>query len=524
MPGSVAGVSVSGVSNASGRSGRSGVYRTINRTAQVDESLFGDANKTHLPAPPGAASPEIAAKARKKGVPPGASPKGSEMAVVIGASELNRLRENARMLTKEEEIAERARQAEAYAERMQKSAARKEKIQRMEEERKKNVQPTEFEKAARQQKNTVLARAKELQTQDQDDVKHMNQMMLYSKIVTIRDAQIEEKRQIQQEKEDEEKQLDAMMEIDRLKALKTYEVREKERMEQQRNGAKVIIEQIKDRQAHRMREEDIRDQERGFVLKQIEALKVEEAEQARQKKIAGEKLLAEVHAVNSAAMKIKEDKMLAERLEEQKIIEYREAKELREREMEAEKLRVAAEKEAETARLRAMQEKAADKASEMDALRAKRATEAAERAARIRDKAQRDKQEAMNKELADARLLQQAEKERRLGEQAKFERDEFDRIINVQMEQEGAERQRQADERSKRVDHSQELRRQIVAREEKSYQERRDFLEEGNAVRATVATDRKQLESIKAQKIAQLKKEGVPEKYWAELAKKKISI
>ncbi|CAK0873079.1 unnamed protein product [Prorocentrum cordatum] len=144
-------------------------------------------------------------------------------------------------------------------------------------------------------------------------------------------------RQIQQEKEDEEKQLDAMMEIDRLKALKTYEVREKERMEQQRNGAKVIIEQIKDRQAHRMREEDIRDQERGFVLKQIEALKVEEAEQARQKKIAGEKLLAEVHAVNSAAMKIKEDKMLAERLEEQKIIEYREAKELREREMEAEK-------------------------------------------------------------------------------------------------------------------------------------------------------------------------------------------
>merc|ERR1719145_150702 len=106
------------------------------------------------------------------------------------------------------------------------------------------------------QKNTVLERAKELQTQDQDDVKHMNQMMLYSKIVTIRDAQIEEKRQIQQEKEDEEK----------------------ERMEQQRNGAKVIIEQIKDRQAHRMREEDIRDQERGFVLKQIEALKQEEVE------------------------------------------------------------------------------------------------------------------------------------------------------------------------------------------------------------------------------------------------------
>jgi len=514
---------VSGVSNASGRS--RGVYRTINRTAQVDESLFGDANKTALPAPPGAASPEISAKQlRKKGASMGASPKGSEMAVVIGASELNRLRENARMLTKEEEIAERARAADAYAERMQKSAARKEKIQRMEEERKKNVQPTEFDKANRVQKNSVLEKAKELQTQDQDDVKHMNQMMLYSKIVTVRDAQIDEKRHILHENEDQEKQLDAMMEIDRLKALKTYEEREQERHEQQRNGAKVIIEQIKDRQAMRMREEDIRDQERGFVLKQIEALKQEEVEQARHKKIAGEKLLAEVHAVNSAAMKIKEDKMLAEKLEEQKIIEYRENKEQREREMEAEKIRVAAEREQETARLRAMQEKAADKASEMDALRAKRATEAAERAARTRDKAQRDKQEAMNRELADARLLQQSEKERRLGEQAKFERDEFDRIINVQMEQEGAERQRQADERDKRVNHSQELRSQIVAREEKSYQERRDFLEEGNSVRATVAADRKHLEGIKAQKIAQLKKDGVPEKYWAELSKKKISV
>ena len=64
--------------------------------------------------------------------------------------------------------------------------------------------------------------------------------------------------------------------------------------------------------------------------------------------------------------------MLAEKLEEQKIIEYQEAKEQRERELEAEKARLAADKERETARLRAMQEKAQDKAAEMDALRAKR--------------------------------------------------------------------------------------------------------------------------------------------------------
>merc|ERR1719253_1868300 len=156
-------------------------------------------------------------------------------------------------------------------------------------------------------------------------------MMLYSKVVTIRDAQIQEKRSVQAEKEDEERQLDMMMEIERLKALQMYEEREKSRLEDQRRGAVVIIEQIKDRQSQRMREEESRDQERAFILKQIESLKAEEVEQQKQKKMAAGRLMVEVNAANTAAMKIKEEKMLAEKLEEQKIIEYQENREQRER-------------------------------------------------------------------------------------------------------------------------------------------------------------------------------------------------
>merc|ERR1719247_2068721 len=326
---------------------------------------------------------------------------------------------------------------------MQKSAARKEKIKQMEEERKKNAIMNDQEKEGRAQKNSVLERAKQMLDEDMDDVKHMNQMMLYGKVVTIRDAQIQEKRQVQADREDEERQLDMMMEIERLKALQMYEEREKSRLEDQRRGASVIIEQIKDRQAQRMREEESRDQERAFILKQIESLKAEEVEQQRQKKMAAARLMTEVNAANTAAMKIKEEKMLAEKLEEQKIIEYQENKELREREQEAEKERLAAEKELETAKLRARQEKAQDKASEMDALRAKRAMEAAERAARDKEAAECARLEAINQELNAARKQQQSEKKRRLGEQAKFERDEFERIIEVQMQQEEAERSRQ---------------------------------------------------------------------------------
>merc|ERR1711990_342143 len=111
----------------------------------------------------------------------------------------------------EEEMERKMRAAEAYEERMKKSKDRKEKMMQMEEERKKNALLSDFEKDERAQKNGVLEKAKRMLDEEMDDVKHMNQMMLYSKIVTIRDAQIQEKRYIQQEKEEEERQLDMMM-------------------------------------------------------------------------------------------------------------------------------------------------------------------------------------------------------------------------------------------------------------------------------------------------------------------------
>merc|ERR1711881_481482 len=171
-----------------------------------------------------------------------------------------------------EELERKKRAEEAYAERMKKS---KERMMQMEEERKKNALLSDFEKDERAQKNGVLEKAKRMLDEEMDDVKHMNQMMLYSKIVTIRDAQIQEKRYVQQEKEEEERELDMMMEIERLKGLKMYEEREKSRVDDQRRGASVIIEQIKDRQSQRMREEEQRDQERAFILRQIDSLKAE---------------------------------------------------------------------------------------------------------------------------------------------------------------------------------------------------------------------------------------------------------
>ena len=59
-----------------------------------------------------------------------------------------------------------------------------------------------------------------------DDVKAMNQMVLYSKVVTIRDKQLQENKKLEQEWIQEQKKLDLMMEIERLKVLKEEEIRE----------------------------------------------------------------------------------------------------------------------------------------------------------------------------------------------------------------------------------------------------------------------------------------------------------
>lgn len=503
-------------------------YRVVNRGALVDETLFGNGNRSSGIASAKCKDISIVGKdtvqVRNKYSRSNSVGGGKTDAVVIPASELSRLRDNATLLSKEEEMEIKQRAEEAYAERMKKSQTRKEKMMQMEEVRKRNALLQEGDKDGRAQKNSVLERAKQMLDEDMDDVKQMNQMMLYSKIVTIRDAQILERRQIQAEKEEEERQLDMMMEIERLKALQQQEEREKTRREDQRRGAAVIIDQIKERQTYRMRDEEQRDLDRAFVQKQIECLKQEEAEQQHKKQAAVNKLMVDVQEAHQVAMQISDVKMSGEKLEDMKIIGYIDAKAARDREFEEERQRRAAEKEKEIARLRAMQEKAQDKAAEMDALRAKRALEASERAHRAKDKQEREHLEAINKELNAARKQQQAEKERRLGEQAKKERDEFERTIQVQIQKEEAEHQKDLEEREKRKQHAAELRAQISIRESKSLQERRAFLEEGNAMRNQIGSEKRKLEKIKSRKIEELQKVNVPEKYCAELARKKISI
>ena len=99
---------------------------------------------------------------------------------------------------------------------------------RITEEKKKNVPATEQEKNKRKMKQKILQKAQDLRNEDRDDVKEMNKMIMYAKVVTIRDKQLNQKKYIHSQYVEEEKQKDLMIEIDRLKAIKAAQEKQRE--------------------------------------------------------------------------------------------------------------------------------------------------------------------------------------------------------------------------------------------------------------------------------------------------------
>ena len=109
-------------------------------------------------------------------------------------------------------------------------------------------------------------------------------------------------------------------------------------------------------------------------------------------------------------------------------------------------------------KLREKQERARDKQSELDAIRAKRAYEEAERVAR-----EKERQEIIIKnkkvvELLEANEKQKLDKEYKLGEQARQEQEEYQRIIEKQIKDLENERKKEEEKKKMRYDHNHELR------------------------------------------------------------------
>ena len=310
----------------------------------------------------------------------------------------------------------------------------------MDKDRSSKLPPTAIEVEQGKKADALLANAQHQLNEEHDDVKLMNKMVLYSKVVTVRDKQLEENKELEENWKAEQKKLDIMMEIERLKALKAEEERERLRVEAQRRGAAVIIDQIQEREVQRIKDREARTLEQRQMAQAIERQLEAEQRQIEARKVRNQQMLAEVEVVNRVALKKKQEAVEKEKDEDMKIFKYNQDRIAKEGNRLAEERRLKDEKEREIQRLRELQERAADRQGEIDALRAKRAFEEGERQARRQELEKAEKTMKMAADLDMARRRQFLEKEIMLAQQAKAERDEFLRIIDKQKEQEENER------------------------------------------------------------------------------------
>jgi len=256
--------------------------------------------------------------------------------------------------------------------------------------------------------------------------------------------------------------------------------------------------------------------------RQIENQRQAEIKAADDKRARNMRLIAEVEAANKIALSKKAELRQKELDEEQKIVRYNQDKIEREVAQALEERRIKEEKEKEVARLREMQEKAADRQSEIDALRAKRAFEEGERQSRKKEVAEKERMQRQAAELEVARKKQFNEREHTLAAQAKAERDDFLRIIDRQKEDEQKERELEQERQHQLRNHANVVRAQISKNDNVKQQDRLDYLEEGKKVRQKLEDDRLKVEAIKQKKLGTIQNLGIESKYQYELAKKKI--
>ena len=79
------------------------------------------------------------------------------------------------------------------------AAARKAKMQELDKNRASKLPKSDIQHREQEKAQGLLAKAQQQMDEEHDDVKHMNQMVLYSKVVTIRDKQLDENKRLEED-------------------------------------------------------------------------------------------------------------------------------------------------------------------------------------------------------------------------------------------------------------------------------------------------------------------------------------
>lgn len=538
-------------SRGSSRSGASRVsvpkYRTKARGSEVDDMLFGSSNAqkvredrankplsteeilhftTGSPLPKSSLRPKqrkpetvrvITKDLIRDIIVPSEEPIGNTITMNHGT--FAHLTRSALEEDRTEEIIAAEKRAER--ERIQaEMAERKERMKKFDEERKSSKPLNDLEKESKTMAQELLKKSQAKRLEENDEIKHLNELILEAKCHAIRDAQLQEKTTLKNDMTNEESRLDTMMEIDRVQAIEQQEKVEKTRKEQRHRGAMQILDQIEANRMEKLLETERKEQEARLLVENQKRLQMQDLNEIEERKIQQRVLQQEIDLINTEHKRQKAIRVEQEQLADMRVVKYQEEKAKREAAAELEQIEVRRQKELEIAKLRAAQERASDLQAEKDALRAKRHEEATEREYRRKMRDEQAKKLAMEAEMAEAREEQIHAKRHLMAVQAARERAEFDKSLLEQQKEVAAIHEKELKRQTEQVQYANDVRQQIGERETERINNRRAFFEETETMDKDIEAKNKQIEEVKRRKLLELKESGVPEKYVLEVARR----
>lgn len=245
----------------------------------------------------------------------------------------------------------------------------------------------------------------------------------------IRDLQLKDKAEREKKEKDYERRMVLSMEINRLQELEAREAEETKRMHKLINDRKVIERQIDERVEAKLLQEEARDQENREMLERIRMHQLQDDEKARAKKEQAEKARVEIIRENEAHVATKQERKLLEKKEDEMMVAYQMERDEKLRKREAEEAEADRKKREIQKKLLDAQERTMDRRSEMDELRARRATEEAKRKYRQKKLKEAQKKKHDMELLDEARRQQQLERLDKQRLEAKLKQEEYNNTM-----------------------------------------------------------------------------------------------
>jgi hypothetical protein len=338
-----------------------------------------------------------------------------------------------------------------------------------------------------------------------------------------REQQIRDKRLQQDRLQQWDQRYHEMMEENRVKAVIDEHDKFEAKIKRNHDFGMHLAKQMDERQERRLRQQDERELEAMQYQKMCELHEAEERAKLAKKQADARLRMAELQKGNELVSREKAHRQLIEKRNDMQILRYQQSKAIAEQHREEEKQRIRHQKDLEYGEMLKKQERSIDRRSEEDEQRMIAAFYQKEKIYRQ----QKAKKEAQKKrdmeELKEGWRQQILDKAVLLARQANQDRIETAVAENSVYMQQMKLEEEYARKRESAMANRAGVEAQIAKKTQAKYTTRRVSLEKRN-VETDAANAVRQVNQLREETIADMKKRGVPRKYWSKLENPRLGM